>query len=60
MWALSGLEKILWRKENVNPLQYSCLGNSMHRGSLVGYCPWGSKKSLILVTKQQQQNMPDI
>ena len=26
-----------------NPLQYSCLGNSMDRGA--GYSPWGYKKS---------------
>ena len=27
---------------NGNPLQYSCLGNPMHRG-LAGYSPWGHK-----------------
>ena len=30
---------------NGNPLQYSCLGNSMDRRSLVGYRPWGCKES---------------
>ena len=29
---------------NVNPLQYSCLGNPME-GSLAGYSPWGPNKS---------------
>ena len=29
---------------NGNPLQYSCLGKPMERGSLVGYSPWGSKR----------------
>ena len=29
-----------------NPLQYSCLRNSMHgQRSLVGYSPWGHKES---------------
>ena len=31
---------------NGNPLQYFCLENSMDR-SLVGYSPWGRKKSDI-------------
>ena len=30
---------------NGNPLQYSCLENSMDRRSLVGYSPWGQKES---------------
>ena len=30
---------------NDNPLQYSCLENSMDRGAWWGYNPWGSKKS---------------
>ena len=30
---------------NGNPLQYSCLENSMDRGALVGYSPWGLKES---------------
>ena len=30
---------------NGNPFQYSCLGNPLDRGSLVGYSPWGHKKS---------------
>ena len=29
---------------NVNPLQYSCLENTMDRGPLVGYSPWGFKE----------------
>ena len=28
-----------------NPLQYSCLGNPMDKKWLVGYSPWGLKKS---------------
>ena len=28
-----------------NPLQYSCLENSHGQRSLVGYSPWGCKKS---------------
>ena len=28
-----------------NPLQYSCLENSMERRGLVGYGPWGCKES---------------
>ena len=30
---------------NGNPLQYSCLENSHGQKSLVGYSPWGCKKS---------------
>ena len=30
---------------NGNPLQSSCLENSMVRSSLVGYSPWGCKES---------------
>ena len=37
-----------WRRSpgegNSNPLQYSCLGNPMDRGSLAGYSPWGHKE----------------
>ena len=50
---------------NGNPLQYSCLENSMDweaPQSLVGYSPWGRKESdtterlhFTLVTEQQQQ-----
>ena len=29
---------------NGNPLQHSCLENSMDRRSLVGYSPWGCKE----------------
>ena len=29
---------------NGNPLQYSCLEDSMDRGSLGGYSPWGHKE----------------
>ena len=35
---------------NGNPLQYSCLENSMGRGLLVGYSPWGCKE--LATTKQ--------
>ena len=27
-----------------NPLQYSCLGNTMNRGVWQGYSPWGHKE----------------
>ena len=30
---------------NGNPLQYSCLGNSMGERNLAGYSPWGRKES---------------
>ena len=30
---------------NGNPLQYSCLENSMEKRSLAGYSPWGHKES---------------
>ena len=37
--------KILWRRK-LHPLQYSCLGNSMDRGTLEAtYSPWGGKES---------------
>ena len=29
---------------NDNPLQYSCLGNSVDRRNLVGYSPWGPQR----------------
>ena len=29
---------------NGNPLQYSCLDNSMDRGAWQGYSPWGLKE----------------
>ena len=32
-------------KGNGNPLQYSCLEDSMDRGALFGYSPWGHKES---------------
>ena len=32
-------------EENGNPLQYSCLENSMDRGAWRGYSPWGGKES---------------
>ena len=37
--ALSGKES------TCNPLQYSCLENSMDRGAWHGYSPWGGKES---------------
>ena len=30
---------------NGNPLQYSCLENSMDEGAWLGYSPWGRKES---------------
>ena len=30
---------------NGNPLQYSCMKDSMDRGALAGYSPWGHKES---------------
>ena len=42
---------------NGNPFQYSCLGNPMDRGALVGYNPQGHKRVRPdLVTKQQTKN----
>ena len=32
-------------RENGKPLQYSCLENSMDRGALAGYSPWGHRES---------------
>ena len=37
-------------EENGNPLQYSCLGNSMDRGSW-GYSPWSPRVVHNLATK---------
>ena len=31
-------------EENGNPLQYSCLKNSMDKRSLAGYSSWGQKE----------------
>ena len=46
---IPGLGRMPWRR-NGNPLQYSCLENSMDRGAC-----WGRKKVRDdLVTKQQQ------
>ena len=36
--------------EESNPLQYSCLENSMDRGAWQGYIPWGHKE---LATTEQ-------
>ena len=36
--------KIPW-KRNGYSFQYSCLENSMDRGDLAGYSPWGQKES---------------
>ena len=44
LWGDPWVGKILG-VGNSNPLQYSCLGNTMDRGSLVGYSPWGCKES---------------
>ena len=41
-------------RENGKPLQYSCLENSMDRGALAGYSPWGPERvGHDLVTNQQ-------
>ena len=37
---------------NDNPLQYSCLGNTMDRGA----CPWGHRVKHDLVTKTTANN----
>ena len=43
---------------NSNPLLYSCLGNPMHKRSLVGYSSWGCKDpDTAEATKQQQQQL---
>ena len=44
------LGSILWlrrapREGNDNPLLYSCFGNPMHRGTLIGYSPWCLEES---------------
>ena len=41
-------------EENCNPLQYSCLENSMGREALVGYSPWSCKELGTLNTVQPQ------
>ena len=40
---IAGLEDPV-EKGNDNPLQYSCPGNPMDRGTLKGYSPWGRKE----------------
>ena len=40
---------------NGNPLQYSCLGNPMDRGSCAGYSPWGQKRIGHDLAEKQQQ-----
>ena len=46
---------------NGNPLQYSCLENSMDRRSLAIYHPWGRKRvGHGLATKQQQQRIASL
>ena len=44
-WVPSmGQENPLEEEVETHPLQYSCLGNPMDRGSiLMGYSPWGCK-----------------
>ena len=32
-------------EKNGNPLQYSCLENPIYGEALIGYSPWGCKKS---------------
>ena len=43
------VHSLIWEDplEEGIPLQYSCLENSMDRGSLVGCSPWGCKESYI-------------
>ena len=45
---------------NSNPLQYSCLGNPMDRGSWWATVHGVAKKSGMTVTKEQQQASQDI
>ena len=40
-------------KGNGNPLQYSCLGNPMHRGA---YSPWGHKELDMTEGAHTKQN----
>ena len=42
---------------NVNPLQYSCLGNSGQR-SMAGYSPWGLKSGAWLRSKPSSSPPP--
>ena len=45
-------------EENGNPLQYSCLGNPMDRGSWAGYSYGGLKRVRHdLVAKQKQHSV---
>ena len=53
-WSLGGedpLEEEMATPSSIlaygNPLQYSCLKNSMGKKSLVGYSPWGRKESWL-------------
>ena len=39
---------------NGNPLKYSCLENSMNKGVLAGYNPWGCKRVRHDLATQQQ------
>ena len=46
-------------EENGNPLQFSCLKNSMDRGTWRAYSPWGhGRVGYDLAAKQQQRDEP--
>ena len=45
------------RGGNGNPLQYSCLGNPIDRGALVGCSPWGHKESSTTEHKFYTKNV---
>ena len=42
---------------NDNPLQYSCLENSMDRGTWGSYSPWGLKESYITVDLKNSHSL---
>ena len=44
------------RKENVNPLQYSCLGNPMHRGAWWATVHWVARTGQDLLTQPPPPN----
>ena len=55
---IPGLERSS-RGGNGNPLQYSCLENSMDRGAWVGYSPLGHKSVRHDLATQQQEQIVD-
>ena len=44
------------RKGNGNPIQYSCLENSMDRGALVDYSPWIEKSQTCNIKKKKKKS----